>query len=189
MFLHPKTTLSARWRKRVNAPALRKTSLPEVRQLVEAKTPATYSPASTSYPSVVSNKNVLSQTAKLICAGCFQTPLLLFLADLDKRWLVHELLLGRLGQLALTPRLCVSPLGRRTSLGRLTWGSVLPPSAILKPKGRGRRPVPSPKPSLLAPGRGQLLGAELVHRRCCWLRCQIHSSFQNESGRHAWKRS
>ena len=61
-------------------------------------------------------------------------------------------------------------LRRRTNMGPLTQGPVLRPSAILRPEGRDQIPVPSPRPRLLAPGRGQLLGTVPFHRISCWWR-------------------
>ena len=49
-------------------------------------------------------------------------------------------------------------------------GQVLTPGATHRPKGRGRRPVQSPRPRQFAPGRGQLLGAVPIHPRSCWRR-------------------
>ena len=46
----------------------------------------------------------------------------MFLEHLDQRQFAPKLLLERLGQPALTPRLCESPLGGRTNLGSLVLG-------------------------------------------------------------------
>ena len=77
---------------------------------------------------------------------------------------------GKIGSADADARLCISPLGRRTNLGALARGPMLPPSAILRPKGRGRRAVSSPRPRLLAPGQGQWLRGMPVQLRDCWWR-------------------